>query len=120
MGRLNIGSLWQGLTGDKDGAGDQGIMFGYAVDETDELMPAPIQYAHAILRRLADARKSGAEPTLGHKLFQVEFLTTLAGDALITLCYHRPLDDAWEAAATLLAEVMHDIGLPPGRRAKAA
>ena len=40
-------------------------MFGYAVDETDELMPAPIQYAQAILRRLAEARKSGAEPTLG-------------------------------------------------------
>ena len=40
-------------------------MFGYAVDETPELMPAPILYAHAILRRLAEARKSGAEPTLG-------------------------------------------------------
>ncbi|MBW0158361.1 methionine adenosyltransferase [Sedimentimonas flavescens] len=50
---------------DKDGAGDQGIMFGYATDETPELMPAPIQYAHGILRRLAEARKSGAEPTLG-------------------------------------------------------
>jgi S-adenosylmethionine synthetase len=49
---------------DRDGAGDQGIMFGYAVDETPELMPAPIQYAHAILRRLADVRKSGSEPTL--------------------------------------------------------
>ncbi|NDK33828.1 methionine adenosyltransferase [Rhodovulum sulfidophilum] len=49
---------------DKDGAGDQGIMFGYATDETPELMPAPIQYAHAILRRLTEARKSGAEPTL--------------------------------------------------------
>ncbi len=50
---------------DKDGAGDQGIMFGYATDETEALMPAPIQYSHAILRRLAEARKSGAEPTLG-------------------------------------------------------
>ncbi|MEL6684025.1 MAG: methionine adenosyltransferase [Pseudomonadota bacterium] len=50
---------------DKDeGAGDQGIMFGYATTETAELMPAPIQYAHAILRRLAEARKSGEEPTL--------------------------------------------------------
>jgi len=50
---------------DRDGAGDQGIMFGYAVDETPELMPAPILHAHAILKRLAEARKSGAEPTLG-------------------------------------------------------
>ena len=51
--------------GNKDeGAGDQGIMFGYAVTETPELMPAPIHYAHAILKRLTEARKSGEEPTL--------------------------------------------------------
>ncbi len=49
---------------DRDGAGDQGIMFGYACRETPELMPAPVQYAHAILRRLTEVRKSGAEPTL--------------------------------------------------------
>ena len=47
-----------------EGAGDQGIMFGYATDETEQLMPAPIHYAHAILRRLAEVRKDGTEPAL--------------------------------------------------------
>ncbi|MGE0746960.1 MAG: methionine adenosyltransferase, partial [Rhodospirillales bacterium] len=52
--------------GNKDeGAGDQGIMFGYACRETDALMPAPIHFAHSILRSLAEARHSGAEPKLG-------------------------------------------------------
>lgn len=48
-------------SGNKDeGSGDQGIMFGFATDETPEFMPAPIQYAHAILRLIAQARKTGA------------------------------------------------------------
>jgi S-adenosylmethionine synthetase len=49
----------------EEGAGDQGIMFGYACRETDMLMPAPIYYAHNILRSLADGRHSGALPELG-------------------------------------------------------
>ena len=53
-------------SGNKDeGAGDQGMMFGYACSETPELMPAPIFYAHAILRSLSEARHSGAAPKLG-------------------------------------------------------
>ncbi|WP_426152551.1 tRNA (uridine(54)-C5)-methyltransferase TrmA [Pseudomonas sp. DC3000-4b1] len=44
-----------------------------------------------------------ADEVLDHKLFQVEFLTTLTGEALITLCYHRPLDAQWEQAARALA-----------------
>ncbi|OJX81937.1 methionine adenosyltransferase [Magnetospirillum sp. 64-120] len=51
--------------GEKDeGAGDQGIMFGYATTETPTLMPAPIYYSHEILKSLAEARHSGAAPQL--------------------------------------------------------
>ena len=52
--------------GNKDeGAGDQGIMFGFACDETPDLMPATIYYAHGILRALSEARHAGRTPLLG-------------------------------------------------------
>ncbi|QTF93960.1 tRNA (uridine(54)-C5)-methyltransferase TrmA [Halomonas sp. BM-2019] len=57
----------------------------------NELMPA-------LLDAIRDV------PLLRHKLFQVEFLTTLSGEALVTLIYHRPLDEAWEAEARRLQE----------------
>ena len=47
---------------DTGGAGDQGMMFGYATDETAELMPAPIFYAHALVRQLAEVRRNGTLP----------------------------------------------------------
>ena len=59
-----------------------------------------------------------ASDTLSFKLFQVEFLTTLSGDALITLAYHRPLNDAWQAEAEKLAASLGAsiVGRSKGKR----
>ncbi|WP_370600712.1 tRNA (uridine(54)-C5)-methyltransferase TrmA [Pseudomonas nitroreducens] len=80
-----------------------------------EQFPIASQRINELMPRL---KAAWAEPTLGHKLFQVEFLTTLAGDALITLCYHRPMDAAWQAAAEkLTAELgVSIVGRSRGKR----
>jgi S-adenosylmethionine synthetase len=83
--------------GNKDeGAGDQGIMFGYACDETPELMPAPIYYAHRILHQLSEARRSGKEPRLGpdaKSQVTVEYRSGKAVAASQIVVSHQHLDE---------------------------
>src|SRR5215210_1313673 len=78
---------------DTGGAGDQGMMFGYASDETEELMPMPIVLAHRLTRALADRRKSGAMPWLRPD-----------GKAQVTVVYeeHRPV-----AVETVVVSTQH-------------
>ena len=88
-------------SGNKDeGAGDQGIMFGYAVDETPELMPATLQFSHTILRLLAEARRSGREPHLEPD-----------AKTQVTLQYEnrRPV-----RARSIVLSTQHRDGLTPG------
>src|SRR5213082_2420442 len=83
-------------SGNKDeGAGDQGMMFGFACNDTPDLMPAPIFYAHAILRSLAEARQSGAAPLLGPDAKSQVTLQYVAGKpvaarAVLVSAQHSP------------------------------
>ncbi|MFJ4158193.1 tRNA (uridine(54)-C5)-methyltransferase TrmA [Pseudomonas sp. NPDC089752] len=78
--------------------------------------PIASQRINDLMPRLKAAWQASED--LSNRLFQVEFLTTLAGDAMITLCYHRPLDEAWEVAARQLAEELGVslIGRSKGKR----
>ena len=95
---------------DTGGAGDQGLMFGYATRETPELMPAPIQYAHSLTRRLAEARKEGLLPWLrpdGKSQVTVEYDgdKVLRIDAVVVSSQH----DEAVANATIHAEIEKQV-----------
>jgi len=85
---------------DTGGAGDQGLMFGYACDETPELMPTPIVFAHRLTRRLAEARRSGELGWLrpdGKSQVTIEYHDglPLRVDAVVVSCHHdREVDNA--------------------------
>jgi S-adenosylmethionine synthetase len=83
--------------GDREnqGAGDQGLMFGYATNETDVLMPAPINYAHRLVRRQAEVRKNGELPWLrpdakSQVTFRYENGRPVACDAVVLSTQHAP------------------------------
>ena len=84
--------------GDKDeGAGDQGLMFGYACRETPALMPAPIHFSHRILKRMAEARHAGSTPGLGPD-----------SKSQVTLRYE---DGEPVAATSVVVSTQHDAAL---------
>jgi S-adenosylmethionine synthetase len=82
-------------TAEKQGAGDQGLMFGYASNETDVLMPAPITFAHRLVKRQADVRKNGTLPYLrpdakSQVTFVYEDNKPVAIDAIVLSSQHDP------------------------------
>src|SRR5690606_11841489 len=81
-----------------------------------EQLPIASKRINELMMPLLEACK--ADPVLGRKLFQIELLTTLSGEALVTLSYHRPIDDDWDVAATVLAEQLGIllIGRSRGRK----
>ncbi len=98
-------------SGNKDeGAGDQGIMFGYATDETPELMPATLYYSHKILERMAADRHSGAAPflepdTKSQVTLRYEESTPVAATAVVVSTQHAPGYDQGTKEAELHAYV---------------
>jgi S-adenosylmethionine synthetase len=99
--------------GNKDeGAGDQGIMFGYACRETESLMPAPIYYSHAILKSLAEARHSGATLLLApdaksQVTLQYENGKPVRATSVVVSTQHAENADQEELRAFIRAHVMN-------------
>src|SRR6218665_1629702 len=98
-------------SGNKDeGAGDQGIMFGYACDETPDLMPATLDYSHKILERLAADRHSGAAPFLepdakSQVTLRFQDGKPVAATAIVVSTQHKPGYDQGANEAELKAYV---------------
>ena len=108
-------------SGNKDeGAGDQGIMFGFAVDETPDLMPATLYYSHKILERMAADRHSGAAPFLepdakSQVTLRYEGGVPVAATAIVVSTQHGKGYDSGEQEAELKAYVLQVVAgvLPP-------
>ncbi len=107
---VNVG---EGLFADQ-GAGDQGLMFGFATDETDELMPMSIMYAHKICRRLAEVRKNGTLDFLrpdGKSQVTIEYKngTPQRVDTVVVAAQHSPDVGYDHLKETIIEEVINKI-----------
>ena len=104
----------------EEGAGDQGIMFGYASDETDELMPAPISFSHRILKRMAELRHSGERPEFEPDAKSQVTMAYRDGkpvgiDAIVVSTQHQEglsADDVRELVRPVIKEVLPEGWLP--------
>jgi len=102
---------------DTGGAGDQGLMFGYACDETDELMPLPIVLAHKLVRRLAEVRKAGHLPFLrpdGKSQVTVEYVggNPARVDCVVISTQHSDSVSNREIHESIVKEVIQHV-VPP-------
>jgi S-adenosylmethionine synthetase len=102
---------------DTGGAGDQGLMFGYACDETDELMPLPIVLAHKLVRRLSEARRSGAVDFLrpdGKSQVTVEYVDDQPArvDTIVVSTQHSDSVSNRTLHDTVMKEIIQHV-IPP-------
>lgn len=121
MGVNNAYEVREGRMGkddiDKIGAGDQGMMFGYAVNETPELMPMPIYLAHKLSKRLACVRKTDTIPYLrpdGKTQVTVQYddLKPVRVDKIVVSAQHKPSIKLATLEADIIEKVIKDV-IPP-------
>jgi S-adenosylmethionine synthetase len=101
-------------TPEEQGAGDQGMMFGFACRETDALMPAPITYAHALTSKMAELRKSGAIGWLrpdskSQVTFRYENGTPVGVEAVVISTQHNPDVTLEQIKEQIIAEVIFPV-----------
>jgi len=104
-------------TKEEQGAGDQGLMFGYASSETDVFMPAPITYAHRLVKRQAEVRKNGALPWLrpdakSQVTFRYENQQPVGVDALVLSTQHSPGISQKDLKEAVMEEIIKPV-MPP-------
>ncbi|MEL6711243.1 MAG: methionine adenosyltransferase [Pseudomonadota bacterium] len=101
------------------GAGDQGLMFGYATNETDVLMPAPIQYAHRLVERQSEVRNNGTLPWLrpdakSQVSFHYRDGKPVSIDAVVLSSQHSPDISLSDLQAGIMEEIIQPVLAPTG------